>query len=97
MAKTPDAKPVTALEPVLLFIGAAAFAMIVLHALVTGWVWIPGSRRGGGTGHWTSRVDDMGDYLTYITIVSLAGIGVFAMAVARLRRFNAQVPSARRR
>lgn len=92
MPEPRNQKPVTAMEPALLFVGAAVFAAIVVHALLTGWVWIPGSRHSTGNGHWISRTDSLGDYLVYVAIIGAATLGVLAMAVDRLRRFNAQRP-----
>ena len=80
----------TAIEPALLFIVAAVFAVVVLFGIVTGWVWIPGSRRGGGVGHWISRADNLRDYLVYLVIMGVASFGVLFMALDRLRKFNAQ-------
>lgn len=74
----------------LLVIGAACLGAIVLAALVTGWVWIPGARGSSGSGYWSHRADDMGGYVTYVVIISLAALGVLAMAVHRMRRFKRQ-------
>ena len=92
MAEGPARKPVTALEPVLLFIGAAGLGCMVLRALVTGWVWIPGSRHSFRDGYWTSRTDDLNNYLVYLVIIGAATLVVLAMAIARLRQFNRQTP-----
>jgi hypothetical protein len=75
VADKPDSKPVSSIEPVLLFGAAAVFAAIVIAGLVSGWVWIPGSTRGSGVGFWASRAESLGD---------------FAMAMARRRQYQAQ-------
>lgn len=95
MADKPESKPVTAFEPVFLFVFAAAVFAIVVCGLVSGWVWIPGGRP-SRAGSWVNRADSLVDYLLYLTIVSAFGFAMLAMAVARLRRYNAQRPKGRR-
>jgi H+/Cl- antiporter ClcA len=90
MSEAPGRKPVTAIEPVLLLIAVAVFAGVVAHGLITGWVWIPGSRRGGGVGHWANRTDQLWDYVVYLIIMGAATLGVLVMALDRLRKFNEQ-------
>lgn len=89
MAK-PDSKPVSSIEPVLLFGAAALLAAIGIAGLVSGWVWIPGSPRGSGVGFWANRTDNLRDYIVYLVIITGATLGVFAMAMGRLRQFQAQ-------
>lgn len=71
-----------------MFAVLALFGCIVLHALVTGWVWIPGrSRWPSSMGYWTSRAEDPRNYFTYLAIVGAATLGLLVAVVVRLRQF----------
>lgn len=86
----PNRRVVTAIEPALLGLVAAAFALVVVLGIITGWVWIPGSSRGDGHGIWINRAESLGDYLIYLTIMVLATLGALALALERWRRFKQQ-------
>ncbi len=86
-------KPPTQAEVMVLFVALACFGCLVLHALVTGWVWIPG-RSGwpASMGYWTSRVDDPRNYFTYLAIIGAATLGLLVGALVRSRQLQAQNP-----
>ena len=92
MAGAPDRRVVTAAEPILLLVAVAVFGAILICGLISGWVWIPGSTRGSGVGYWASREENLGNYAVYLVIMGAATLGVLAMALDRLARFNAQDP-----
>lgn len=87
---TAGGRPVSGIEPMLLFAAAAVFAAIVIAGLFSGWVWIPGSPRGSGSGFWANRSEDLRDYVVYLVIMTGAALGVLAMAVSRQRELKAQ-------
>ena len=89
MTQSSDRKTVAVLDPVVAFLIVAGLAGILVHGLVTGWVWIPGSRHGSGAGYWANRHDNLRDYVVYLVIMAGATLTFLGVFVSRLNAFNA--------